>query len=383
MPYTAREPGPKMTVLHLFSGDLWAGAEVMILNLLTELKNDPRMEIFALSLNEGILTERLRKAGIETDVISEADHPLPKIWLKAVRLCRGRRIALIHSHRYKENILALLLAKSIGTKQLVSTLHGLSETPTMAGMQEVSSDLKTKVDYFLLKRFFSRVVAVSEEMKNVLVGKYHFRPERISVIRNGVPIPSLGSSSVPPMGGPIHIGTVGRMVAVKDYTLFLDVAAELRRQTSNVRFSILGEGPLKEQLIQKALDLKINDAVAFLSPRSDPFPFYRSLDIFVNTSFHEGIPLSILEAMACRKPIVAPKVGGIPEIVEQGRSGFLVEERETKAFVQPLLMLIQDRPLRERMGESGLKRVQADFSGSTMAEEYQKIYRQSIRQVGK
>jgi glycosyltransferase involved in cell wall biosynthesis len=363
-----------MAVLHLFSGDLWAGAEVMILNLLTELKEDQRLEIFALSLNEGILTERLRKAGIETEVIPEADHPLPKIWLKAVRLYRRRGIALIHSHRYKENILALLLAKSIGTKKLISTLHGLSETPTMAGRQEVSSDLKTSVDYFLLKRFFSRVVAVSEEMENVLVGKYHFRPERISVIHNGIPIPSIGSPSVPPVGSPIHVGTVGRMVAVKDYVLFLEVAAELKRQTSNVRFSILGEGPLKEQLIQKARDLKIDDAVAFLSPRSDPFPFYRSLDIFVNTSLHEGVPLSILEAMICKKPIVAPRVGGIPEIVEQGTNGFLVEGRETKAFIQPLLMLIQDRSLRERMGESGAKKVEANFSSSTMSEEYLKLY---------
>lgn len=383
MPFTSKESGKKMRVLHLFSGDLWAGAEVMILNLLTELKKDPGVEIFALSLNEGILTERLRKAGIETDVIPEADHPLPKIWLKAVRLYRRGGIALIHSHRYKENILALLLAKSIGANRLVSTLHGLSETPMMAGRQGVSSDLKTSVDYFLLKRFFSRVVAVSEEMENLLVSKYHFRPERISIIHNGIPIPLPGSPSVPPVGGPIHVGTVGRMVAVKDYALFLDVAAELRRQTSNVRFSFLGEGPLKEQLIQKARDLKIDDAVAFLSPRSDPFPFYRSLDIFVNTSLHEGIPLSILEAMACQKPIVAPKVGGIPEIVEQGRNGFLIEGRETKAFVQPLLMLIQDRSLRERMGESGAKRIQAGFSSSMMAEEYQKIYRQLIQKVGK
>jgi len=365
-----------MTVLHIFSGDLWAGAEVMVFHLLDELRKEPHLKILALSLNEGILSRKLRDSGIETHVISEADHSFAVILLKAYRALKGQRIRVIHSHRYKENLLAFFLAKSTGAGCLAATLHGLSEPPLDVENGDERIGLKTKLDYFLLKHFFTRVVAVSQNMKQVLVQKYGFRPEKIDVIYNGIPIPPGEFSGRDSRDAIFQIGTVGRMVPVKDYGLFLEVAAEMRRQTDKVRFSILGDGPLKEALIRKTKELKMEDDVDFLSPRPDPFSYYQSLDLYLNTSLHEGIPLSILEAMACGRPVVAPKVGGIPEIVSDGEDGFLIDGRDPKKFSDGCLGLLRDKNLRMRIGENASKKVSARFSRLRMAQSYLKLYQQ-------
>jgi glycosyltransferase involved in cell wall biosynthesis len=167
------------------------------------------------------------------------------------------------------------------------------------------------------------------------------------------------------------------MVPVKDFNLFLDVAAEIKRQTDGVRFTILGDGPLRKELIRKAAELKLADCVEFLPTRADPFPYYQSLDLFLNTSLHEGIPLTILEAMALGRPVVAPKVGGLPEIISHGEDGLLVEGREPKKFARLCLELMENKNLRMKIGDRAAKKIAAHFSSSRMAAAYLQLYVQS------
>ena len=159
LPSSATQP---KIVLHVFSGDLWAGAEVMIYNLLSQLKNYPEVNAIALSLNEGILTGKLRNNGIETHVISESNYSLPQICLKALKLFKKRKIDVIHSHRYKENLLALILGKKLRANKLIATMHGLFENPVQGGNGRPSISFKTKADYFLLNSFFTNIIAVSK-----------------------------------------------------------------------------------------------------------------------------------------------------------------------------------------------------------------------------
>ena len=368
------------TVLHISSGDLWAGAEVMIFNLLKKLKDYPDLKIIVMSLNEGVLTEKLRSTGIEIHVIPETTHSFLSIFLKTFNLLKGRRLDIIHSHRYKENLLGLLLAKSIRVERLISTIHGLSE-PLLYGENGKTLDSwKTKMDYFILKSYFTKVISVSQEIKKVLIQKNCFKEKKINVIYNGIEIPesihSIIQSSNQSANAHFHIGTVGRLVPVKDFDLFLKIAAELKKKTENIRFSILGDGPLRGELIQKAIELGIGDSVEFLSPLTNPFPYYQSLDLYLNTSLHEGIPLSILEAMACRKPVVALNVGGIPEIISHGENGVLIDRHKQKEFVYLCIKLIKDKELRTAMGENAFKRVSSYFSDSKMSASYRELYQQ-------
>jgi len=362
-----------MTVLHVFSGDLWAGAERMIATLLTDLGGRPDIKIIALSLNQGALVRTLEESGIETIVIPENAHSFVAIFLKALRHLKRRDVQLIHAHRYKENLLALLLGKFLGVNHLLSTVHGLPEPSSSKYSRRISHVLKTKLDHLLLKHAFTQVIAVSDDVKNALVHEHGFNPAEVVVIHNGIEMPSVTSHKLP-SDTAIHIGTVGRMVPIKGFGLFLEVAAEVTRHVKEVYFSILGEGPLKEELSRKVKELGLDEKVRLEEPRGDPLPYYASLDLYLNTSLHEGLPLSILEAMACGKPVVAPKVGGLPEIITHGEEGFLVESRSPKDFAEWCVKLIRNKELRTNMGQKASKKVSKSFSSDLMAESYHRVY---------
>jgi glycosyltransferase involved in cell wall biosynthesis len=371
---TPRSAGDgRPTVCHVFSGDLWAGAEVVIYNLLSCLGRAPELRVVALGLNEGRLTARLREAGITTFVVPEARHtPIGILW-RAARLLRHERVTVIHSHRYKENVLAWLLAKRLGVTELVSTMHGLPESPSRRGTDIQKLGRWQRFDQLLLRNRFTSVVAVSDEMKRALVGRYGFREAQIRVIRNGGKFPA-DLSPAPSPGESFHIGTVGRMVPIKGLDLFLEVAARLRRRVRGVRFSILGDGPLREELARQATALGIADAVTFEAHRPDPFGYYRSLDLYLNTSVHEGLPLSVVEAMACGKPIVSAAVGGIPEIVEHGKDGYLVEGRDPAVFAECCLSLMRDPVLWSDMATRAASTAHNRLSAGAMAEAYRRLY---------
>jgi glycosyltransferase involved in cell wall biosynthesis len=292
---------------------------------------------------------------------------------QAVRRLAGRRIDILHSHRYKENVLAWLVARRLGITSVVTTIHGVSEATTEGRVERWWAPCRRWVDYTLLKRRFSAAVAVSEEMKRVLVDRYGLPEHKMRVIRNGGRFPVAGPvTHGPDCGG--HLGTVSRLVPVKGLDLFLDVAAMVARISPAARFSILGDGPLRESLERKAEDLGLAGRVQFLAPRPDPFPYYRSLDVYLNTSLHEGLPLSVVEAMACGLPIVSAAVGGIPEIVEHGRHGYLVRGRDARVFAEHCLSLLQDEPGRRAMGERASATAHAQLSAPAMAASYRDLY---------
>jgi len=358
-------------VLHLFSGDLWAGAEVVVANLLEQLAHDPAVEPIAVGLNDGVLTRRLAARGVETHVLAEGGRGFTRLALDCARRLRGRRIDIVHAHRYKENLLATVVARMLHIRRTVTTVHGVLEVNPRAPLR---SRLVTAIDRFNVRASFDAVVAVSAQMRTILLEWFDVRPDRLRLIYNGIEMPQ-DWKPVEQDGRPVvHIGTVGRMVPVKGYHLFLELAAHLHRRHPDVRFSILGDGPMQAELTGEAERLGIRDCIAFLPPQRDPQLYYRGLDIYVNTSLHEGLPLTVLEAMACGIPVVAAEVGGIPEVVRHGEHGFLVEGRQARTFAACCERLIEDRALRRTMGQSARARVAEAFGRERMAASYRALY---------
>ena len=364
-----------ITVLHIFSGDLWAGAEVLIGHLLGRLAAEPEVRIIALALNEGVLTGKLRESGIEVLAIPESSTSFPSIVRAAFASLRARKIDVIHTHRYKENALGWCLGKLLDVKHLVATIHGLPEPrlPDRPARRGVS--WSAKANLWLLRNSFEKIVAVSEEMKGVLSSRYRLPANHVEVIYNGIRVPAVREDVDRGGERPFRIGTVGRFVPVKDHVLFLKTAAFVAQRRPHVRFSLLGDGPLQEALRRQAVDLGIGPGVEFCSPVSDAFPFYRSLDLYLCTSLHEGIPLSILEAMSCEKAVVAPGVGGIPEIIADEAQGLLVPSRLPEDFGEACLRLAGDPERRRAMGRAARARVHSAFSDTIMAAHYLDLYR--------
>ncbi len=361
--FSYNEKMKPVNVLHIFSGDLWAGAEVVIFNLLSELKKEENIRLYALCMNKGILVEKLKKEGIDVKIIDETENSFPFILIKAVSLFFSKNIDIIHCHRYKENLLGFLLKILIKPNaRLITTVHGDIE---LSGIKE---ELKNKLNESILKRYFI-TVAVSKELKKRLV-KRGFSEKRTLFIHNGIKIPEIRSTSR--TSERIHIGTVGRLVPVKRYEIFIEIAYELKKRKKDFFFSILGDGPLKNKLLFKIKKLGLENDFKIFPHTPDPYSYLHSLDIYINTSAHEGLPISILEAMSCCIPVVAFKVGGIPEVIENGKNGFLLESFEE--FIKVILNLSCNPELRLKIGKEARKKIEKDFRAEHMSKKYKELY---------
>jgi len=355
-------------VVHLVSGDQWAGAEVMVANLLTELRVGGRCQPAAVCLNDGALAERLRRAGVEVRVFDERTLSFAAIVKQARAWLSERDVHILHSHRYKEHLLAAMLAPLLRAR-LVATVHGL---PEPARVHRFRYSLQHRASFWLLRHRFDRVVAVSHTLERQLTDDRGLSTRQVLTVPNGIPVPDARVTNR--LDDSWHVGSVGRLVPVKGFDVFIRAAARLRAHFPRARFSILGDGPDRAHLEAQVAALGLGEVFTFVTPTQDPWPFYRSLDVYLNTSEAEGLPLSVLEAMAVGLAVVAPAVGGMPEVIEHGRCGWLVGSRDAQDFAAACDTLLSDAGLRAEIGAAAHHRVVRSFSVRRMASDYAQAY---------
>ena len=355
-------------VCFISSGDLWAGAEVVVWNLIRQLQKFPDIELSAIILNEGRLAAELRNLKLIIRVLDERRQSFPMLVLRACAFLRQRQSQVLHSHRYKENILTFFARSSVRKARLVATQHGMPETGH--GGFRAAGCLVAGLNSHLLAHQFDQLVGVSFDMQKRLIQEFGFRKEKVSVIHNGIELPELRSFK---RSGLMAVGSAGRLFAVKDFPLMIAAARIASRQKAGLRFEIAGEGPERAHLEELIAAFGVGDHFTLRGHVADMQRFYSGLDVYMNTSIHEGIPMSILEAMAHGVPVIAPRVGGIVEIIDDGVDGFLVSGRKPKDFAERCIRL-QDLELRKRMGQAARDKVKRLFSAEQMANQYHRLY---------
>jgi glycosyltransferase involved in cell wall biosynthesis len=177
-----------------------------------------------------------------------------------------------------------------------------------------------------------------------------------------------------PHGSPV-VGNVAALVPHKGQRHLIDAAALVVRKMPDARFVIAGEGELRESLEHHVKHLHLEKHVFLPGFRTDILSLHKAFDVFVMSSITEGLGTSLLDAMACGKPVVATTAGGIPEVVQDGATGFLVPPRDHHAMADALIKLLGDVQLRKRMGDAGLALVKAKFSAERMVQETLRAYR--------
>jgi glycosyltransferase involved in cell wall biosynthesis len=367
-----------MNVCHLISGDLWAGAEVQTFTLLESLAGEGNINLSVIVLNEGTLADKLKRRNIDTIVIDETKNDFVQIHNKLKSLLIDKSPDILHTHRYKENILGARLKKRCRIKFLCQTVHGLTESFT--GSRRLKMDFYSRLNQYYTKRYFDRIIAVSEDIKGQLAEYYN--PDKIEVIHNSVDL-----EKIKPVGrrkeireefgiddDTIVIGSAGRMVPVKGYEILLESARILLEDRNDVYFLLAGDGPQKNELEKLAENLKITDRFKFVGFRDDIYDFLDSLDIFVMTSHHEGIPIILLEAMALEKPIVATSVGGIPEIVDNGLSGLLVSPGNPNKLTVAYNEIISNHKLRKKIEMQSKITINERFTGKIQIQKILRLY---------
>ncbi len=373
----------KIRVCHLISGDLWAGAEAQISMLLSQLSKKKHLENFALIYNQGKLAEELKRLNISLHVIEEKENNPVKLFIKTYRWLKGQDVDLVHSHRYKENIIGSLAAKIGGIHHIIRTYHGMPEP--FGGFKNIKYKSYIFLDYLISKLLVQQIITVSFEMKKKLSRR--LGSKKITSIPNSVNLDSLKIEKSPQRVREILgldedcriIGSAGRLVPIKGYQVFLKAAQLIKRKQSRVKFLIVGDGPEKLNLEKLADELKISEDFLFPGYREDILDIINAMDIFVLTSFHEGIPMVLLEAMSLEKSIVATKVGGIPEVVTDQISGTLVGPNDPEGLAKKSLYLLQNKETREKMGSEAKRRIKESFTAERMAQRVSEIYQSMVR----
>jgi glycosyltransferase involved in cell wall biosynthesis len=357
------------TVLHLSSTSGPGGAETLVQRLAASL--DPaRFRSIVCLFRRGWLYDAAHGLEIPTSVIG-IDGAFDLRWARAfAALVRKERVAVIHAHEFTANSYGSLMGQILGVP-VVATVHGKSY---------YADRLKRRVAYRYVSRV-SRMIAVSEDLKDYLVRRTGVAERRVCVIYNGVeasaPPPERASAIRTELGlGAFDhvIGAVGSLYPVKGHIHLLRALPDILRACPRTLLLLAGQGELEPGLKAEVAKLRLEEHVKFLGFRGDVPAILTLLDVFVLPSLSEGLSMALLEAMAAARPVVATRVGGNPEVVVDGDTGFLADAESPKALSDQVVRLLLDKTQAARIGERGRSRVHEKFSFRATVDQYQRCY---------
>lgn len=381
-------------ILHLDTEKTWRGGEQQLLYLVQGLRNDGYNNFIATSPNS-VLAKRLKEqkfSVIEIKNWGEADI------FSALKLCsiiKNENIDIVHAHTAHTASLGALIKRghvlTFDKKLLVSKskCQMSSRNPLTLTKLIVSR----RVDFHLKKNMFSRwkyeqadkIAAISQGVKKVLISD-GIPEKNIKVVPSGIDLNRFKNIDGKYIYDELRIdpnislvGIVAALVPHKDHKNFLHAAKRVKENFSKVKFLVVGEGLLKEELEQLTKELNLEEDVIFTGFRKDVLEIISILNVFVLSSYLEGLGTALLDALALNKPVVATAVGGIPEIVKNNETGILVPARDSKKLAQGIIKLIEDKILANELAENGKIHVQ-NFDVRKMVEKTEQIY-QEVMQV--
>ncbi|MBC7327224.1 glycosyltransferase [bacterium] len=363
----------KIKVLQVIPPVGIGGAERLVVDLAKYINKD-EFEVAVLSLGNQlaeIYQEELRESQVPSIFIKvqTAFHPLTIY--RVTRFLLRFKPHIIHTHL---KAIRYVILPSLFSPVLahIHTIHSIARRDT-------SSPFNRFINRIAFKCFGVKPVCVSKEVANSIKAVYGVEALRIY---NGVNLSRyFAERPREKKDQTVYVLNVGRMKKEKNHKLLLEAFNKVRSKDSRARLIIVGDGELKPALEGKVRQLGLNGAVSFHGWRNDVPELMRDCDIFVLSSDVEGCPEVVLEAMASGKPVVATRVGGVPELVEYGITGFLVPPQDSDALAESMLRLIKDSELREEMGRRGREKAIKGFALSIAIQRYEELYKRVISEV--
>ena len=324
--------------------------------------------------DRGFEQVRRRAEAKGAPVLSVPDHG-PLDWRVVPRLldiCRKERVAVWHGHDYKTNALGLVLAR-FWPMRLVTTVHGW-----------VHHTARTPVYYLIDRialRYYEKVYCVSEDLYRAC-RTCGVPARRCELLENGIDLDDYRRRRTPAEAkralglpeGPLLIGAAGRLSAEKGFDVLVRAFALLLKGGVDARLVIIGEGDQAEPLRRLTAELGLGKRVLLPGYRSDLTDWYDAMDLFALSSFREGLPNVLLEAMAMEVPVVATRVNGVPRLVQDGANGLLVEPGSEAELAAALTRLARNPELRELFRHAGRLTVENKFSFAVRMDKLRESY---------
>ncbi|MBF8289560.1 MAG: hypothetical protein HW391_528 [Chloroflexi bacterium] len=369
----------RIRVVELLATGTNGGAQEHVLNLVSRIDRE-RFDVSICSLSPGSGVRKLERAGFDVCVIDVPDDALA-VEAVAAHLA-AVRADVVHNHMYR--------AEVIGTQAAWRVAETGLARPYVVGTVH-SSRVRSDEDRALIRRLTPRMdhlVAVSTSIVHKIADEGRVGAP-VTLIYNGVdlerydheaPCCTLREEYGLPAEGPI-VGVVARLEAEKGHPTLIDAWVRVRADVPDATLLVIGEGSRREALELQVRDLGMERSIVFTGRRDDVPAVTAALDVAVLPSYREAQGLTILEAMALSRPVVASNVGGIPEMIQDGVTGLLVPPHDPIALAAAILRLLDDHPLADTLGRAGHDLVHERFCVELMARGVETIYDESLAAV--
>jgi glycosyltransferase involved in cell wall biosynthesis len=372
--------GPALHVAYLTAG-------------LRERGYDTTLVAGSLARGEDSMDFVTRELGIEVEHLPALHREIAP-WrdivavFKLARLIQRLRPQILHTHTAKAGAVGRLAAVLAGPARppiVVHTFHG----HVLRGYFDPIRTFGFRLLERRLARISTALIAVSPEVRDDLVGLGVAPAEKFAVVRVGIGLEDRVSGDsngrvetrrvmgIPPER--FTVGWIGRMTAVKRTDDVLLAFRALRERGVDATLCMVGDGPDRDHVERRAHELGIMRDTLFLGYQEAVAPYYAAFDAMVLSSGNEGTPVSAIEALAAGRPVVATRVGGVPDVVRDGEDGYLVETGAIDEIAAALERLAADPALRQRMGESGRARVLPRYSVGRLIDDVDRLYRSLLQ----
>jgi glycosyltransferase involved in cell wall biosynthesis len=370
---------PRLRVLQIVDGFRMGGAENKLCELIQRLDRN-KYEIMLANVGPtGPLQAHFEQLGIELFDFRRCWAFDPWPFAKLYRLMQQRRIDIVQTTLFWADFIGAMAAK-------------LARVPVILSWETVShegdpyhNNFQRRNGYRLAMKCVDLIIAVSHEVKESLIRRRHIPAEKIRVIHYGVDFAQFHPNGrdivlakrqeIGVQPGHFLIGIVARLEPWKGHRYFVEAFAEIALQFPEARVILVGEGSLRGELEQMTREKGLQGRLSFLGVRKDVAQLVNCLDLFVLPSLPgEGLPNVLLEAMACRIPVIATRVGGVPELVRDGQNGYLVPPGDAEALRTAFVQALSNRTRLQEIARAGRATVEEKFSLSQQIATFERTY---------
>jgi glycosyltransferase involved in cell wall biosynthesis len=361
-----------MFSLHVDTARTWRGGQNQVLLTVTGLRSVGQRAMLV-AHPDGELIRRAREGLDLVGLAPRTEMDVSAGW-RLSRVVRRERPDVVHAHD----------PHAVAMAGLAISMDARSPRPALIASRRVDFNLKSNSFSRWKYRQVDLFVCASEAIRQLLIGD-GIEAARTVTVHEGIDLGHVDAAPPTdvhtefwlPHQAPV-VGNIAALVPHKGQRDLIDAAAMVVREIPDARFLILGQGELRETLERQVRHLHLEKHVLLAGFRPDALSLLKSFDLFVMSSVQEGLGTSLLDAMACSKPVVATTVGGIPEVVVDGETGMLVEPRQPRQMASAIVRFLKSATARREMGAAGRARVEARFTVERMVAETMGVYERVV-----
>ncbi|MES3031196.1 MAG: glycosyltransferase [Patescibacteria group bacterium] len=391
-----------MNVLILITKSNWGGAQRYVYDLATNLPKD-QFKVEVMAGGNGPLIDRLKQAGIQADGNLPLGRDVSitkdiKAFFELISLLRKKKPQILHVNSSKIGGLGALAGRLTGVPKIIFTAHGWAWNEDRSFFTKIL----IKMSYWVMLWLSHKTIAVSQNVKDQ-VRNWPYVYDKIVVVHNGIKTEALFSRiharaelikispqfgellSLHPAKDTVIIGSMGELHPIKGYAFALNGLRNLietyktKYPSKKVLYAICGEGQERKNLTELIAHLGLESHVVLLGHITDSFQYVRAFDVFLVPSLSEGLPYMLLEAGLAGMPTVATAVGGIPEIIDDMKSGILIQPRKAREIAHGLDFFISHKKVQKEQGEAFHAKIIKEFSLEKMVRETLEVYLTEVR----